>query len=135
MTISGTVDSGVCATQRFLVNGSPLNIQQNNTFAVILPFAEGQHNLQYEITDLADNTRTNSLPFRVDDTAPIIEINGVVSGQHLATTVAEISVLITDTDSGVDPGSLSVNGVSTPSGRPRLAIATEQTSRCPSMKG
>ena len=105
MTISGTVDSGVCATRRFLVDSSPLNIQQDNTFAVILPFAEGQHNLQYEITDLADNTRTNSLPFRVDDTAPIIEITGVTSGQHLATTVAEISVLITDTDSGVDPGS------------------------------
>jgi hypothetical protein len=109
VTIGGSVDSGVCATEHFTLNELPLNIQEDNSFSVILPFEEGQQTVTYNVVDLAGNERSSALAFRVDDTSPTIAVNGITDGTYVSTTRAEFTVLVTDTASRIAPDSFRVN--------------------------
>lgn len=114
VTIGGNVESGVCATESFTLNEIPLNIQENNSFSVILPFTEGQQTVTYHVLDLAGNERSSALPFRVDDTSPTIVANGINDGAYVSTTQADFTVTVTDTASRIAPDTFRVNDESFP---------------------
>jgi hypothetical protein len=81
------------ATPQAYINEDPIIVSE-----------EGQHTLQFHITDVAGNTLTLSLAVNIDLTDPSVSF--VTNGNETWSQSASTTVTVTDTGSGVETASL-----------------------------
>lgn len=109
VTWSATDATSGVAHASLSLDGAPAAEVTGQTSHTFTDVADGSHTAVLTVTDLAGNSASTSVAFRVDTTPPTVTINAPASGATVSTSTVTVQWSATDAGSGVGTVQVSLD--------------------------